>query len=162
MKLFLLIPFLLVSGSNIDETKIEQTDIQITATAMQQSKMEQIVKAMAQEAEGSEGVVQFKHRDVKMYLISDVKHNRMRIIAPIVEYSKLERKHIDAAFEANFHKALDARYAVSEGVMYAAYIHSMKELTQAQIESAVSQVANLALSFGGDYSSGELIYGGGQ
>ncbi len=38
----------------------------------------------------------------------------------------------------------------------------MKELTQAQIESAVSQVANLALSFGEDYSSGELIYGGGQ
>ena len=160
MKLLLLIPFLLVSGSNIDETKIEPADIQITA--MQQSKMEQIVKAMAQESNGSEGVVQFKFRDVKMYLISDVKHNRMRIIAPIVEYSKLERQHIDAAFESNFHKALDARYAVSEGIMYAAYIHSMKELTQAQIESAVSQVANLALSFGGNYSSGELIYGGSQ
>ncbi len=72
MKLFLLIPFLLVSGSNIDETTIEQTDIQIAAPAMQQSKM--------------------------------------------------ERQPIDAALESNFHKALDARYAVSEGIMYAAPI----------------------------------------
>ena len=160
MKFFLLIPFMLVSGTNVDGTDIETVDIQ--SGGMQQNQMEKIVKAMAQESSGAAGVVQFKFRGTNLYLISDVKHNRMRIIAPIVEYAKLERKHIDAAFESNFHKALDARYAVSEGILYSAYIHSMKELNEAQIQSAVSQVANLALSFGGDYSSGELTYGGNQ
>ena len=160
MKLLLLVPFLVVSATNIDATKIDSSDIQ--SFGMQQNIMEQIVKGMAQDSSGENGVVEFNFRNVKMYLVSDVKHNRMRIIAPIADYTKLERQHIDAVLQSNFHKALDARYAVSEGVLYSAYIHSMKELTKAQIESAVSQVANLALSFGGTYSSGELTYGGDQ
>ena len=129
-------------------------------TTMNQKNMESIVKHMAKESSGSKGVVEFNYEGVKMVLISDVKHDRMRIIAPITNYSQLELKHLDAALDSNFHKALDARYAVSEGVLYSAYIHPLSSLTESQIESAVKQVANLALSFGTEYSSGFLTFGG--
>ncbi len=44
-------------------------------------------------------------------------------------------------------------------VLYSAFIHPMSELSRWQIKSAVEQVANLASSFGGDYSSGLLTFG---
>lgn len=126
---------------------------------MDQQLMEKIVKEMATESKGENGVVEFNYNSVRMYLISDPNHDRMRIIAPIAEYQKLSRRHIDAALESNFHGALDARYAVSDGVLYSAYIHPLSELSNAQVRSAVLQVSNLALSFGEEYSSGVLSYG---
>jgi len=126
---------------------------------MNQAAMENIVKQMALESAGEKGVVEFNYHQVKMYLISDTKHNRMRIIAPITEYDKLERTQIDLMLESNFHSSLDARYAVSKGILYSAYIHPLSALSQDQLESAVKQVANLALTFGNGYTSGTLEFG---
>lgn len=127
--------------------------------AMNQSSMESIVKGIAQQSKGENGVVEFTFNDVRMYLVSDVKHDRMRIISGIVEYKNVTREQIDAMMEANFHTALDARYALSKGVIYAAYIHPMSALNEAEIKSAVLQVSNLARSFGTQYSGGTLSYG---
>lgn len=128
------------------------------ADAMDQVTLERVVKTMAQGSKGEKGVVDFNFEQVLMYLISDTTHNRMRIIAPITDANKLSQAQISAILEANFHQALDARYAVSKGVLFSTYIHPLAELTEAQIQSAVVQVANLALSFGTEYSSGVLSY----
>ena len=125
---------------------------------MQQQKLEAIVKAMASDARGEQGVVEFNYNNVLMYLISDVSHNRMRIVAPVASYDELTRAQLDAVLESNYHKALDARYAVSRGVLYAAYIHPLEEMHESQVRSAVRQVSNLALTFGSDYSSGDLAF----
>lgn len=145
--LFWLFPILLFSTLVNGESKMDQ------------KSMENIVKNMAAEAKGENGVVEFNYNNVHMYLISDTSHDRMRIIAPIAEYQKLSRRHIDAVLESNFHGALDARYAVSDGILYSAYVHPLSELSSKQIRSAVLQVSNLALSFGDEYSSGVLSYG---
>ena len=130
--------------------------------SMDQARLEDIVKQLAEHSSGTGGVVEFQYNKVKMYLISDVDHNRMRIIAPIVEYKKLTQPQIDAVMNANFHDALDARYAVSKDVLYSAFIHPLKELTENQVLGAVLQVSNLALSFGYGYTSGTLSYGKGS
>ena len=127
---------------------------------MNQESLERIVKATADQAKGEKGVVEFEFKTVRMYLISDPNHNRMRIVAPVAKYETLTRVQIDALLESNYHKALDARYAVSKGVLYSAYIHTLAELHEGQVRSAVHQVANLALSFGNDYSSGKLKFEG--
>ena len=61
---------------------------------------------------------------------------------------------------ANFHTALDGRYATSEGVLYAAFIHPLSPLTEEELASALRQVAALARNFGTTYSSDALLYGG--
>jgi hypothetical protein len=147
-KLLLVIPFFFFSGVSFGESN------------MNQETLEKIIKSMALSSIGENGVVEFNYSNVKMYLISDIKHNRMRIISPVADYKKLTREHLDAALESNFHKSLDARYAVSDGVLYSAFIHPLSELSENQIKSAVQQVANLATSFGKDYTSGFLTYGG--
>ena len=63
---------------------------------MSQASLERIIKAMADSSRGEQGVVEFDFNNVRMYVISDVKHNRMRIVAPVAEYAKLTRAQLDA------------------------------------------------------------------
>ena len=60
---------------------------------------------------------------------------------------------------ANFHAALDARYAVTDGTVVAVYVHPLASLQANELRSALRQVANLAANFGTSYSSGELGFG---
>ena len=93
-----------------------------------------------------------------MALISDVKHDRMRIISAITDYPKLSSKIKNILMESNFHSALDARYAVSKNILYSAYIHPLSSLSKVEIEAALDQVSTLASTFGTTYTSGTLVY----
>ena len=128
-------------------------------TAMDQSTMESIFKDNVEQANGQSGFIEAQFQQLPVYLISDPQHDRMRIITPITEFKNINAEQIWHTLESNFHQALDARYAISNGVLYAAYIHPISPLTEAQIISAVQQVTNLALSFGTEYSSGVLSFG---
>jgi hypothetical protein len=86
----------------------------------------------------------------------------MRLITPVRRISELSPEQVPRVLEANFHTTLDARYATSEDILYAAYIHPLSFLSEVELRSAVRQVSNLALSFGSTYSSGELVYAPGQ
>ena len=95
-----------------------------------------------------------------MFLISNVPYDRMRIISPIAEYSGLTHQQITNAMESNFHSALDARYALSNNMLYSAYIHPLSKLDENQLRDAIVQVFNLKASFGSAYTSGLLDYQG--
>jgi hypothetical protein len=89
----------------------------------------------------------------------DERFDRMRIIAPIAEIEEVTDEVRDACLEANFHTALDARYATSDGVLYAAFIHPLASLDAELAESALHQVASLVETFGTTFSSGSLVFG---
>lgn len=128
--------------------------------SMTQDEMEKIVIDNVELIEQKKGYVVFKYKKVKMALISDVKHDRMRIIAPITDYSELTAEQKDIIMESNFHRALDARYAVGNGVLYSAFIHPISPLTRKELVGALNQVSTLALTYGSSYSSGSLSFGG--
>jgi len=130
--------------------------------AMDQKAMEAIIISKAESHKGGGGFLKFDYRGVSMMVISDITHDRMRIVTPVAKYDELSQTQIDKIMQANFHSALDARYAVSSGVLFSAYIHPLSPLTREMIESALSQVANLARSFGSEYSSGVLKFRGGK
>ncbi len=130
-----------------------------SADKMTQASLEKIVKSLATKSKGKKGAVAFTYKQINMLLVSSVTHNRMRIISPVIRYNKISRQQLDAIMQSNYHKSLNARYAVSNGILYSAYIHPLKELNTAQIKSALIQVANLAISFGKQYSSGVLKFG---
>jgi len=122
--------------------------------------MEKIVKDFVEVAESRKGNVVFDYKNVRMALVSDVEHDRMRIITSITKYSELDLEKIGKIMDSNFHNALDARYASSNDVLYSAFIHSMLPLSGKELTDALNQVATLALTFGTTYSSGGLSYGG--
>lgn len=114
---------------------------------------------MADELDGEDGRWQMRVGEVPLACMTDLHFDRMRIIAPIIELDEVSVDMRDQCLEANFHTALDARYATSDGVLYAAFIHPLSPLDEDQVESAVRQVASLVETFGTTFSSGELVFG---
>lgn len=135
---------------------------QVDSSAMTQEQLETIVKDFADNTRGGGGTIEFVYNKVPMAMLSNAEFDRMRIIAPIIRYGELSRPEIDAALAANFHRALDARYALSDGVLYSVYIHPLSSMNEVQLRSAIFQVSNLALTFGEQFSSGVLDFGGTQ
>jgi len=127
---------------------------------MTQSQMAAIVAEMAGEYQGTPNNLQFSYNGAPMSLISDEDNNRMRLLTPIVSVDSINDELLQASMVSNFHLALDARYAIGNGVLYATYIHPLKELTKGQLESAMRQVSSLRSTFGSTFTSGELLYGG--
>jgi len=150
MKKVLIIVMFFISGYSVG------------VNAVTQDEMEKIVKDTVTVVESKKGYIVFDFKKVRMALISDVSHDRMRIIAPITKYSELDLVKLGKIMDSNFHTALDARYASSEDVLYSAFIHPLSPLSQKQLVDALHQVATLALTFGTTYTSGELSYVGKQ
>ena len=61
--------------------------------------------------------------------------------------------------EANFDRALDAKYALSNGVLWSVYVHPLKELQKEQLIDALYQVKNLVNNYGTTYNSADFIFG---
>ena len=99
------------------------------------------------------------HDEVAMGCLFDEAHDRVRLLAPIVGLEEVDDERRAVVLEANFHTTLDARYATARGMMYALFVHRLSTLTAEDLSSALSQVAALVHNYGGDYSSGALIYG---
>ncbi len=127
---------------------------------MNQSRLEQLIRAAGRVTQAEGTVLQFVFHEVVMAAVTDARHDRMRIVAPVIRVDEMTGDQIMAVLEANFHTALDARYATSDGILYAAYIHPLSPLTDDAVHIALRQVAMLVLTFGSRYSSGELAFGG--
>ena len=92
--------------------------------------------------------------------IVDENANRMRIITPITEVKQLKEEELLNAMVANFHSALDVKYAISDNIIWAVFIHPLKELQEHQVIDAIKQVYTAAITFGDTYSSTNFIFPG--
>lgn len=86
--------------------------------------------------------------------------NRMRIVAYIAEQSDIDPEQLVDMLEANYHSALDARYALADGYVVAAFLHPFKELDGNQFVLGMYQVISCAETFGSYYSGGTMVFGG--
>ena len=130
-----------------------------TREPMTPARMELIFASQVQAIEGPTGAIRTRIDGINIYLISDPANDRMRILAPIATIEGLDPRIFNLLLEANFHNTLDARYATSEGGIYAIYLHPISSLTPELIRSGLSQVVSLAKTFGTSYSSGKLYFG---
>jgi len=156
----LLISLLCASAAHAQDADQQQPAPNATREApMTQDRLAEIVKGLVDETQGSGNVLVFAIDDVSITMISDSAANRMRLVSPVIEADKLTEQQIAATLISNYHLALDARYAIGDGVLVTTFIHPLAELSKAQLLSAIRQVATLNKTFGTSYSSGELSYG---
>jgi hypothetical protein len=64
--------------------------------------------------------------------------------------------------QANFDSALDARYAIAQNLLWGAFIHSLNGLSEEEFLSGLLQTINVAQTFGSTFTSGAVVYGGGD
>jgi len=104
--------------------------------------------------------IRFAYKERMLICIYDENANRMRIISPIVKRENINEEQILNALVANFHSALDVKYALSDEIIWAVFTHPLKELSDYQVVDAIDQVYTAAITFGTSYSSTKLVFPG--
>ena len=127
---------------------------------MNNEKLRTIFTSVSDSIQGNLGGWQFFVKEIPIMSITDENHNRMRIISPIADSNTLNEGLIKAALVANFHTALNVKYAVSDGVLWSVFIHPLKELSEDQVKDAVSQVYHANINFGTSFASTSLSFPG--
>jgi len=108
-----------------------------------------------------EAAAAFADLDGTLMVITDEKANRMRIMMPIQAFDVSQPQDLKTAIivlHANYDRALDARYAISNGLLWSAFIHPLSSLTEEDLASALDQVRTLRKNTGTSYSSGALQF----
>ena len=99
--------------------------------------------------------------DGMLLVMTDETANRMRIMMPIQSFDPSRPQDFKTALialQANYDRALDARYAVSDGILWSAYLHPLRSLTEEDLASALDQVRTLRKTTGTTYNSGALQF----
>ncbi|NEQ52850.1 MAG: type III secretion system chaperone [Leptolyngbya sp. SIO3F4] len=122
-------------------------------------RLEQLLESEVSNVEGDNGQWRFSVADRAVIVLADATNDRMRVFSPVVPVEELTAQQVQAMLAANFHTALDARYAVTDGAVVAVYVHPLSTLQGGNFRSALRQVVSLAETFGSSYSSSELNFG---
>ncbi len=129
-------------------------------------RLEAIIRIFDPEAERNLNSFSFKMpvqgMELNIQVITDPAAGRMRIVIPIVMETSLGPERVKRIMQANFDSALDARYSFAQGVLWATFIHPFSSLSDEEFLSGLSQTLNLVATYGSTYSSGLLVFGGGD
>jgi len=138
---------------------INQSIAQSAFDKMSNEKMHKILLREAEEVEGKQGNWQVLYKERPVIIITDENFNRMRIISPVQEVTKMKDGEFKLLLESNFDKALDAKYAIYDGVLWSTFTHPLGELTVEQFKDAMKQVVTLSKTYGTTYTSTDFVFG---
>lgn len=127
---------------------------------MNPEKLEQIITQVSDTLQKQGNSLQFMYKERPLICVYDENANRMRIISPIIETKNVEEEQLLNMLVANFHSALDVKYALSDEVIWSVFIHPLRELTEHQVLDAINQVYAATITFGTTYSSTSLVFPG--
>lgn len=130
----------------------------IAAQAMIDAALKKIDKDIKRET----NVWQFKLGARQVIVITDPIAERMRIMVPIGDAGLLSQELLTRLMQANFDSALDARYAIAQDVLWGTFIHPLTSLDEKCFVSGLAQAIAVADNFGGSFSSGAVVFGGGD
>lgn len=133
----------------------------IALPGMNNEKLGELIRAVASAMHDDQlGFWKFDVGNRIVFVITDETHNRMRIMSPVVDLESITDELQKVLLEANFDRALDARYCVNNETVWSAFLHPLAELGDQQFQDALSQVVTLAENFGTTFTSSDLVFGG--
>ncbi len=132
----------------------------LSAQEMTSAKLLEIIEQEADTVSASGNSIRFLLKETMLFCIYDENANRMRIISPIVKREEIGEEELLNAFVANFHSALDVKYALSDEIIWSVFTHPLMELSDHQVVDAIHQVYSAAVTFGSSYSSTNMVFPG--
>jgi hypothetical protein len=136
----------------------EPTKEAVAAQAMIDAALKKIDKTIKRET----NIWQFELGKRQVIVITDPVAERMRIMVPISDATLLNQALLTRLMQANFDSALDARYAIANDVLWGTFIHPLTSLDEKGFVSGLAQAIAVADNFGGSFSSGAVVFGGGD
>ena len=141
------------AGTASDERELKAEE------PMTSAALERILKTMEPNIEGSSGRWVMLRDGVPVLIWGNESHNRIRAMAPVAEVERIDQQVLMRMMEANFATALDVRYAVFEGIVWAVFGHPLDSLRERDLVSGLQQVVSLAKTAGTTYLSSDLKFG---
>jgi hypothetical protein len=126
---------------------------------MTHSTLGRLLERLLTDLEGSEGFWHGQRDDVTVYVISDVEHDRMRIMAPVGELRVKDASFLAVLLRANFDRALDAKYALRNRELWSVFMHPLSTIVPDDLGTFVDQVVRLVKNTGTTYASSDLVFG---
>jgi len=140
----------------------QETVLPDTEGDMNGEKLTELVQTLDKEAVVNENSVIFKITERELMMVYDSGANRMRIISPIIPVAALPEGMMERMLQANYDAVLDARYAVANDLVWSVFIHPLSSLTEDDFISALAQTVTAAETFGSSFTSGAVVFGGGD
>ncbi len=120
--------------------------------------LDRFIHEYTDEVEGGNGRWAFVIEGVSVMVMADQAADRMRIMTPVASVADFEDGEYERLMEANYDRALDARYAINAGVLWSAFIHPMSSLTHEQFDDGLNQAVRLSTNFGTTYTSSDMVF----
>jgi len=124
--------------------------------------MADLVKSFDPDARVQNNLIAFELQEREVLIVFDEDMDRMRALTPIAPAGLLNEELLLRMAQANYDSVLDARYAVADDLVWSVFIHPLGSLQQEDLVSAIAQVVTAAETFGVTYTSGAVVFGGGD
>ena len=129
------------------------------AEQLDPARLDRLVRALDPGAVASGNGWRLMIEDQIVLLVTDRTAGRLRVMVPVRAALNLEPRELERMMLANFDTALDARYAISDGLVWSVFLRPLAGLDKAQLISGLAQTVILARSYGTGYTSGSLRFG---
>lgn len=129
---------------------------------MTYERLGRIIFALDKEAEPRGDMFEMRVAGQVAIVVTDRLADRMRVMVPIREAQGLSEADLRRMMQANFDTALDARYAVANGILWSAFIHPLSPLEKDQFISGLAQTVIAAETYGTFYTGGGVQFGEGD
>ena len=145
-----------------ESTPVDPAPEVVLEPPMTLETLNDIIMALDPEAKSDGRIWQLKVGETAVLVVTDEAADRMRAMSPVRNADELSPEDLTRMMQANFDSALDARYAIAQGILWATFIHPLSPLEKNEFISGLGQTVNLAQSYGTLYSGGGLQFGGGD
>ena len=130
----------------------------VGAQDMNNARMDSLFNEYLQTVTGEPGRWELMVGETMMLCITDENHDRMRVITPVRRIEDASADEFYKCMEANFHSALDVKYAIADNMIWVAFIHPLSSLRDEQLLDALAQVRSAAVTYGTIYTSTDLVF----
>lgn len=120
--------------------------------------MAKLLESYLTELDGQPGFWRGSRAEVPVFVFSDDSHDRMRIMAPIGVVEDLDSDLLHLLLQANYDRALDARYAMRGNELWSVVVHPLATLATDDLPSLFDQVVTLVKNTGTTFASTELVF----
>ena len=109
---------------------------------------------------GGQGAWSGRVDEIDLFVFADERADRVRVMAPIARADHGDRDLYLVLLSANYDRAMDAHYAVHDGVVWCLFVHTLADLTPKRLETGIQSVLTLAHNTGTTFASGEARFTG--
>jgi hypothetical protein len=120
--------------------------------------MGKLLDSYLSDLEGQPGFWRGSRNEVPVFVFSDDSNDRMRVMSPIGVVEELDPELLHVLLQANYDRALDARYAMRGNELWSVVVHPLATLATDDLPSLFDQVVLLVKNTGSTFASTDLVF----